>query len=51
METLKYMRSLNGSSTLKQYFVLPMNGSEYYLMHTLETVHFLVIVDPGTSLP
>ena len=41
---------LNGASTLKQYFVLPLNGLEYYLMYTFKVVHVLWILDPGTYL-
>ena len=40
----------NVSSTLKQYFVLPKNGSNYYLMYTLLAFSVLGILGLGTPL-
>ena len=41
---------LNGASTLKDYFVFPLNGSKYPLQYTLKVVHVLGILDPATPL-
>ena len=40
----------NGASTLKQHFVLPKNGSKYYLKYTFLVFPVLGILGPGTSL-
>ena len=40
----------NGVSTLKQYFVLPKNGSKYYLKYTFFVFPVLGILGLGTSL-
>ena len=40
----------NGGSTLKQYFVLPKNGSKYYLKYTFLVFPVLGILGLGTSL-
>ena len=40
----------NGASTLKQYFVLPKNGSKYYLKYTFLAFPVLGILGLGTSL-
>ena len=40
----------NGASTLNQYFVLPMNGSKYYLKYTFLVFPVLGILGLGTSL-
>ena len=40
----------NGASTLKQYFVLPKNGSKYYLKYTFLVFPVLGIFGLGTSL-
>ena len=45
-----WMGVLNSASTLKQYFVLPLNGSKYYLSCTFTGVHVLGILDPCTSV-
>ena len=37
-------------STLIQYFVLPLNGLEYYLGYTFKAIHILAILDPSTLL-
>ena len=39
---------LHGVSTLMQYFVVPLNGSKYYLMYTFKAV--LGILGPSKSL-
>ena len=41
---------LNGASNLKQYFVLPLNGSKYCFMYTFKAIHVLGVFDPSTSL-
>ena len=38
----------NGTSTLKQYFVLPKNGSNYYLKYTFLAILVLGILGLGT---
>ena len=40
----------NGVSTLKQYFVLPKNGSMYYLKYTFLAFPVLGILGVGTPL-
>ena len=40
----------NGASTLKQHFVLPKNGSKYYLKYTFLVFPVLGIFGLGTSL-
>ena len=40
----------NGASTLNQYFVLPKNGSKYYLKYTFLVFPVLGILGLGTSL-
>ena len=40
----------NGTSALKQYFVLPKNGSKYYLKYTLLVFPVLGILGLGTPL-
>ena len=40
----------NGASTLKQCFVLPKNGSKYYLKYTFWAFAVLVILCLGTPL-
>ena len=40
----------NGSNTLKQYFVLPKNGSKYYLKYTFLAFLVLGILVLGTPL-
>ena len=40
----------NGASTLKQHFVLPRNGSKYYLKYTFLVFPVLGIFGLGTSL-
>ena len=40
----------NGASTLKQYFVLPKNGSKYYLKYTFLAFPVLGILGLGTPL-
>ena len=40
----------NGPSSLKQYFVLPKNGSKYYLKYTFLVFPVLGILGLGTSL-
>ena len=40
----------NGGSTLKQYFVLPKNGSKYYLKYTFLIFPVLGILCLGTPL-
>ena len=40
----------NGASTLNQYFVLPKNGSKYYLKYTFLAFPVLGILGLGTSL-
>ena len=40
----------NGASTLKQHFVLPKNGSKYYLKYTFLAFPVLGIFGLGTSL-
>ena len=40
----------NGISTLKQYFVLPKNGSKYYLKYTFLAFPVLGVWGLGTSL-
>ena len=41
----------NGTSTLKQYFVLSKNGSKYYLKYTFLAFPVLGILGPSTPLP
>ena len=41
----------NGASTLKQYFVLPKNGSKYYLKYTFFIFPVLGILGLGAPLP
>ena len=38
---------LNAASALNQYSVLPLNGSNYYLIYTLKAVHVLGILCPA----
>ena len=40
----------NGTSSLKQCFVLPKNGSKYYLKYTFLAFPVLGILGLGTSL-
>ena len=40
----------NDPSSLKQYFVLPKNGSKYYLKYTFLVFPVLGILGLGTSL-
>ena len=40
----------NGTSTLKQYFVLPRKGSKYYLKYTFLAFPILGVLGLGTSL-
>ena len=40
----------NGASTLKQYFVLPKNGSRYYLKYTFLSFPVLRIMGFSTPL-
>ena len=40
----------NGASALKQYFVLPKNGSKYYLKYTFLVFPILGILGLGTPL-
>ena len=40
----------NGASALNQYFVLPKNGSKYYLKYTFLTFPVLGILGLGTPL-
>ena len=40
----------NGASTSKQYFVLPKNGSKYYLKYTFLAFSVLGILGLGTPL-
>ena len=40
----------NGASTLKQYFVLPKNGSKYYRKYTFLAFPVLGILGLGTAL-
>ena len=40
----------NGAWTLKQYFVLPKNGSKYYLKYTFLVFPILGILGLGTPL-
>ena len=40
----------NGASILKQYFVLPKNGSKYYLKYTFLVFPILGILGLGTPL-
>ena len=40
----------NGPISLKQYFVLPKNGSKYYLNYTFLAFPVLGILGLGTSL-
>ena len=40
----------NGASTLKQYFVLPKNGSKHYLKYTFLAFPVLGILGLGTFL-
>ena len=41
---------MNGASALMQYFVLPLNGSKYYLKYTFKAIHVLAILDPSAPL-
>ena len=40
----------NGTKTLKQYFVLPKNGSKYYLKYTFLVFPVLGVLSLGTPL-